>query len=337
MSKWRLPPALALFIIAPVFGELFSGSAPLNEYINPIMFIVLSLLYGCGAILIRELVILWEKGWASLLLLGFAYGIYEEGLVVRSFFDPNWGDLGNLGIYGRVLGVNWVWTQHLTIYHALISISASIAFVEAFYPGQRRESWLPSRGWWIANWFGLLSLLPLGKLLMPYDAPDIWILLSWLAIVGLVVLARLLPSQIIKPRTSRIHKPPRYWWLGFLGMFGQFIIIYQGADEGAYPFPAAMLILLLYDLFLLWLILRWNGNGIGWDTRHRLALINGALSFFLIFTPLTTNGQYPVMYFSNPIFILWLWWMYRKAKHRLREEQNAAEMNDLNQFVGEQA
>ncbi|MFH2104605.1 MAG: hypothetical protein ABIJ39_14755 [Chloroflexota bacterium] len=55
--KQKIPPALALFIIAPVFGELFFGSAPLNEYINPLTFITLSLLYGCGAIIARELVV----------------------------------------------------------------------------------------------------------------------------------------------------------------------------------------------------------------------------------------------------------------------------------------
>ncbi|NOY99258.1 MAG: hypothetical protein GXP40_08670 [Chloroflexi bacterium] len=190
MFKKRLPPALALFLIAPAFGELFSGSAPLNEYINPITFVILSLLYGCGAIIIRELVIRWNKGWPSLLLLGFAYGIYEEGLVVRSFFDPNWMDLGRLGVYGRLAGVNWVWAEHLTIYHALISIAASIVFVEMLYPERRSESWVASKKWRFANWAGFLVVLGLGQLMTPYDAPNGWILLSWLSIFALLASSR---------------------------------------------------------------------------------------------------------------------------------------------------
>jgi hypothetical protein len=51
-----------------------------------------------------------------------AYGIYEEGIMVQSFFDPTWIDLGTLAVCGSV-GGNWVWAEHLTLYHALISIT----------------------------------------------------------------------------------------------------------------------------------------------------------------------------------------------------------------------
>src|SRR5512142_131049 len=128
--KRRISPALALWLIAPIFGEMVSGSTPLNEYIWPQNILLQGMLYGSGALLIRELLVRWGKSWRGLLLLGAAYGIYEEGLAVRSFFDPNWPDLGALGVYGRVAGANWVWIEHLTIYHALISIAASIVFVE---------------------------------------------------------------------------------------------------------------------------------------------------------------------------------------------------------------
>lgn len=81
--KRHIHPALALWLIAPIFGELFSGSLPLNEYLSPLTILTMGMLYGSGAILIREIVTRWQKGWGSLLLLGMAYGIYEEGLVVR--------------------------------------------------------------------------------------------------------------------------------------------------------------------------------------------------------------------------------------------------------------
>lgn len=316
----KLPPALALFLVAPAFGELFSGSAPLNEYLNPFTFLLLSLLYGCGAILIRELVVRWRKGWPSLLLMGFAYGIYEEGLVVRSFFDPHWMDLGSLGVYGRVAGVNWVWTEHLVLYHALISILASITFVEILYPERRGEPWLSPRRGWLANWAGLLLVLPVGKLIAPYDAPGGWILASWLAIFTLAGLARLLPADPLPARQCDVPRPRRFLLAGFLGTFGQFFLIYTGADGGAYPFPVSMLLLVLWHLLVLWMLLRWSGNGASWDDRHRLALIIGALSFFLVLGPLTTNGQYPVMYFSNPVFLLWLWWVYRGVARRVCRE-----------------
>ncbi len=99
--KKTIPPAWILWFVSPILGELFSGSTPLNEYINPLSILMLGMLYGSGAVLIRELLVHWKKGWLSLLLLGLAYGIYEEGLMVRSFFDPNWMDLDLFGTYGR--------------------------------------------------------------------------------------------------------------------------------------------------------------------------------------------------------------------------------------------
>lgn len=317
--KIKISPALALWFIAPVFGELLSGSSPLNEYLNPFIILILGMLYGSGAILIRELALHWKKGWFSLLLLGMAYGIYEEGLMVRSFFDPNWVDLGNLGIYGRVFGVNWVWSEHLTIFHALISIAASIAFVEMLYPDKRGESWIGPRG---VNWNILAFAAPLtiGALLNPYDAPDAWLGMCWLAIAALTLAAWRIPATVIAPRAVAVPRPRRFWWMGFLGAFGQFYLLYAAAENNNPPFIVTMILLALYDLFLLWLVVRWSGAGQSWDDRHKLALITGSLSFFLILGPLTTNGQYPIMYFSNPIFLLGLWWADRRVSKRVGAE-----------------
>jgi hypothetical protein len=38
--KKRIPPALALFVLAPAIGELISGSAPPAEFFNPLTFFV---------------------------------------------------------------------------------------------------------------------------------------------------------------------------------------------------------------------------------------------------------------------------------------------------------
>lgn len=102
----RLAPVILLFFLSPAVGELLSGSAPPVEYFQPIGFIVIHLLYGCGAILVRELTVRWQKGWLTMFVLGAVYGILEEGLTIKSFFDPNWMDLGILNSYGRWGGVN---------------------------------------------------------------------------------------------------------------------------------------------------------------------------------------------------------------------------------------
>jgi hypothetical protein len=94
----------------------------------------------------------------------------------------------------------------------------------------------------------------------------------------------------------------------------------MGADEGAYPFPVALLLTALFDLFVLWLALRWSGNFTVWDDRHRAAFINGLLSFFLVIGALNDGSQYPIMYLSNPVFLFLLWLYYRKIRQRTESE-----------------
>jgi hypothetical protein len=316
--KRRISPALVLWLIAPVFGEVVSGSTPLDKFISPFSILILGMLYGSGALLIRELLVRWGKSWRALLLLGMAYGIYEEGLVVRSFFDPGWKDLGQLAFYGRAAGVNWVWTEYLIVFHALISIAASIVFVEILYPDRRLESWIGSRGlaWNIA---AFAASLPIGVLVNPgYDAPDAWLGLCWFAIALLSLAAWRARVTGKEVRSANVPPPWLFWWTGFLGTFSHIFIIYNTSEVSKPPFPVSMLLIAVFDLFILWLVLRWSGNAQSWDDRHRLALLSGASSLFLILIPIVTNWKSPSMFFSTPTLLLLLWWVARKVNRRLK-------------------
>ncbi len=141
----KFPPALLLFFLAPTIAELLLGSSPPSEFFSPISLLLLASLYGSGALIARELKVRWNKGYVSMFVLGAAYGIIEEGLMVKSFFDPYWMDLGILGVYGRWVGVNWVWAEWLTIYHAVFSIAIPISLVELAYPERRNQSWVNNR------------------------------------------------------------------------------------------------------------------------------------------------------------------------------------------------
>lgn len=143
-------PILLLFILSPVIAELLSGSTPPHEFFNPISFIILVCLYGAGAVIIRELKVLWKVGYCSILLMGMAYGIVEEGIAVKSFYDPFWPDLGIFSTYGRWLGVNWIWAFYLTIYHSVWSITVPIVLVETLYHDKVNSRWISNKGLIIA-------------------------------------------------------------------------------------------------------------------------------------------------------------------------------------------
>lgn len=276
----RISPGLVLFLLAPILGELLSGHQPPLEFFNPLSLLILSLPYGCGALICREMVIRWKKGRFSLLLLGIAYGIYEEGIVVRSFFNPNWGELGSLAAYSHVAGVTWTYAELLIHFHAIVSITASVILVEILYPEQRHQSWISTR-MLIGCFAALLLWIPAGALMTSYYPPGGLYIVTWLVIFALIWAARHLPAHPLQPRTITVPPPRRFWLLGSLNMSILFFTVFLTAQNNIPPFFVTALFLLVLDSVTLWLILRWSGNGFAWDDRHRLSLIAGELSFFI--------------------------------------------------------
>lgn len=314
----KLSPAIVLFFLAPALGELLSGSAPPVEFFNPFGFVLLSILYGGGAILVRELIIRWHKGWASLLVLGAAYGIIEEGLMVKSFFDPDWVDIGILGSYGRWVGVNWVWSLELTIYHAVISITIPILLTEMIFASRRSESWVGQRG------FIILLILFSADVVFGYFVLTAYrpgAIQYWPAVVVVaasMLIAWRLPHRLFAPGTTTVRKPFRFWLVGFLGTAAFFLIFWVIPQTGL---PPLITMLIGFGLVVLvtWLVMRMSGNGTVWTDIHRLALSTGPLSLFIILapihefvTPITDNPA--GMTLVGLVALSFLLWLYRRVR-----------------------
>lgn len=320
--KRSLAPLLTLFFLAPTIGELLSGSAPPAEFFHPFTLFLLAALYGSGAILVRELRVRWGKGWPTVLVLGAAYGIVEEGLMVKSFFDPNWVDLGLLGTYGRWAGVNWVWSLQLTVYHAVFSIAVPILLVELLFPAHRDEHWLGRRG--MVGFALLLAAdVAFGALfLTPYRPPVVLYLLTGGTVIGLFLLARRLPG----PRpAAEPHLPAvptsRLALLGFGATLAFFLI--------HWVLPALKVPVLLTVVAAVGLVVgvartvgRWARRGL--TDLQRLALAGGALMFFVLLAPLqeldearpdNTAGM-ALVGLGMLVFLLWLWRRVRVATER---------------------
>src|SRR2546430_2662031 len=132
-------PILFLLLLTPGIPEYLSASSQVTLLVfNPILFFLFLGanigLYGSGVILIREAMIRWKKGWASVFLLGVAYGIVEEGLALWTLFNPIAQPVGVLGVYGHWLGVNWVWTVGLLIFHSVYMIGLPIFLFGLVFP-----------------------------------------------------------------------------------------------------------------------------------------------------------------------------------------------------------
>ncbi len=279
----KIPPALVLFFLAPAIAELLSGSSPPAEFFNPIALFLLASLYGSGALIIRELKVRWNKGYVSVFILGAAYGIVEEGLMVKSFFDPNWMDLGVLGIYGRWIDVNWVWAEWLTIYHAIFSIAIPITLVELAYIEKRNESWIGNK-----TFAALLLLLgavtALGYFaLTPYRPPTPQYVLTIISVIVLTLIAWKIPPSIGKKGKIEPPSPSKLALTGFLFALSIFLLFMAGPY--LIPEPPALMILGLLLIYVMARFLRkykWSKE----TQYHKFSLVAGMLSFLIVLAPL---------------------------------------------------
>lgn len=233
----------------------------------------------------RETAFRWKKGWLTILVLGAAYGIIEEGLMVKSFFDPAWMDLGILGTYGRWLGVNWVWTVELILFHAIFSIGIPILITNLLFSAQKNSPWV-SRGWLITIFLLFLLDVVFGFLAMTtYRPPILQYLLAMAATVGLICLARRLSDPVAGNAAGKASSPFRFGLIGFLATLLFFVIAWVLPNLSIPP----ILPILLFGI-LVWLAGRWvwrrsdHGN---WKDRQLGFLVSGALLFFILMAPLS--------------------------------------------------
>ena len=302
-----LPPFLArnlawllLIVLSITFAEFLTGSTPvLLPFVNPLSAVFLVGLYGAGVLLVREAAVRWNKGWPTVLLLGVAYGIAEEGIGTKTFFGP--AGVGVLASFGHFAGVNWVWATELALFHAVFSIALPIAVVALIFPDTARLRFLPTRRA-LGGFLGvfLLTVAAMFVLFNPSETPGAPLLLASLAAIGLLtVLARYAPAQLAPFAFGRSAGAPGRFspvLLGAVFVWGFFALAWL--SPVFLPVP-----LLAVSALVAWTV------GVGWylavhakeyeTPAARLAFVFGALTFSLvlatIFGLLGDYGALPVV------------------------------------------
>ncbi|MDD1776261.1 MAG: hypothetical protein LUP94_02785 [Candidatus Methanomethylicus sp.] len=273
----KIAPLILLFLLAPSIGELLSGSSPPAEFFNPFPLILLTSLYGSGAIVVRELKVMWGKDYRTLLLLGAAYGILEEGLMVKSFFDPSWMDLGILGTFGRYAGINWVWTEVLIIYHMVFSITIPITIAGLVFPNVRYERWTSNQTLFIflvllaaVTVFGFFFLTPYRPPILPYLA-------AAASMVVLGCIANKLPMMKYPPIT--LAKSRVAYLIGLI--FGTLFFILDFAGPYLLRNPILVMVAVFLFIYIIWhLIKRYDWDSAG-SAMGRWSIVAGCLSFMI--------------------------------------------------------
>jgi hypothetical protein len=254
-------PVLALLLLAPTIPELLTGSTPITTLVlDPPAFAIAFLgivgLYGTGALLIREFAVRFDKGWASILLLGAAYGIAEEGIAVHTFFEPaGRAPVGALGWYGHAFGVNWLWALGLSAFHAVYSIALPILLVQLWFPGVRAARWL-DRGAVVLVSVVYVSVVALFALVVGYGPSPALLALFLGVIAGLIALALWAPRDLlrVRPGPSRIGG----WGLaldGALFFVAWTLVLVLSSAGGRVPAVAAALVLVLLSVLAISVVL----------------------------------------------------------------------------------
>jgi len=281
---------ILLLLLPPVLGELISGSSPPLQFFNPFNILTLVLLYGCGTLLIRELKAGWKLQW-SVILLAIAYGIIEEGILVKSFFNPGWQDLGVLSGYGMYSGVQWPWTIMLTFYHATISTLIPIAIAESLWPEYRDVPLLNKRGMVLA--FTGISLVSIwgmifmgtqeGGKMVPYYPNPLLLIGSFAAVILLTWLAYRYRNSRISTDGGFLFPPLAFGAIGFLFQAVNLFIPNMLAESNVHSGITILVQFIGMAFALLFVIFQICHQKI--TTRHTVSLIFGSVLFFILLTP----------------------------------------------------
>lgn len=281
-----LRPVLGLFLLAPFTGEFLLGNLTVADIG---LGVVLAPLYGCGALLVRELG-RRGGGWPAMFLLAAAYALIEEGPVDQLLWNRSYAGADNLSgdSYLPALGMSVELTQTVLALHTVWSVCVPIAIVETLAAGRRTTPWLGRNGLTV-----IAALYALGAglvfwgnyaeerfLASPAQLAGAGVVIATLVAAAFLVRSRPPAPDAAAPGTKEAagaaRTAPSPWWAGAAAL----------AATSAYWGPLVLVAADWYEWIgvAVWfavaglggaLVTRWSRRP-GWNQRHRFALAAGA-------------------------------------------------------------
>jgi hypothetical protein len=327
----RIAPAVLLTVLAPIVAEFLLGDFSIRS-----LNLVLALLplYGGGALLIREVARRTRRGWPTILLLGAAYSLLEEGVLTQSLFNPNYVGQRLLD-YGYIptLGTSLNWSVFVLSIHVVWSIGTPILIAEGVAADRRTQTWLKIPGFVITSLLfvaGCAAAVSFSLKSSPFVATR-----SQFLVVGLLILLAIVgaftigsPSNAGKRHTATAGSNAPRPLCVFLVTFAiaiLFMIVEPFAREhGMAPF-VSVLARVACEAIAAALIVRWSRMH-GWGAGHYLALSAGTTLTYALFGLVAflhghTNLGVPTdridiagqIVLASAVFLL-IWWRVRHSR-----------------------
>jgi len=160
----RVGQVAGLLVLSAIGAELLAAYDDTTGRPGQLLFAVLffAALYGAPALLIRELARRMGWGWPSIILLAFALGILQPGVIDQSLFSSDYRDIESWDRSLRAtfigpLGFSATNAVNFVVGHVIYSFCAPIAVAEAWRPATARTPWLSLRGTAVAAVLYLLA------------------------------------------------------------------------------------------------------------------------------------------------------------------------------------
>ena len=140
---------LTLMVLSAFLPEVCSGNTPIPTFFSPATFAFLVFFgYGVPVLLIRELAVRARLTTAGILVIGFAYGSYNEGLLAQTMIHVDHIPIAAFNGYGVYASVDVPWAMTISLYHALASVLFPILIAHALFPAEAAKPWLDARLAW---------------------------------------------------------------------------------------------------------------------------------------------------------------------------------------------
>ena len=271
----NIAAATALFFTAPFVAEYLLGNLPIQAIG---LMAVEAPLYGGAALLIREIVRWKNRGWPSIVLLGMAFAVVEEGFLTQSLFNPDYLHL-HLHLlqaaYIPPLKIGGRWTLWTLNVHAVWSISTPIAIVESCWPGSTRSPWLRPFGICVASGLFALGCFLTASFTFRSDhfvsAPMSFVGVG--AVCGvLILLALTLPPKRASVKPGSV---PKEWQCGLIALALGSAALCTPNSWGW----GAVAVLLICDLIAVGVVTNFSKHQ-AWTLGHKLSLAAGAAAAY---------------------------------------------------------
>lgn len=279
-------PVVTLVLLSPVIAELPSGSIHLTTIfaLPPTIGV-----WGCGALLIREVVRRRGGGWLQILMLGLALAVAEECIIQQTSLAPLVGIPADR-VYGRAFGVNWIYLLWALGFESVWAVLLPISLTEFLFPARRTARWLGRRGILVAGLVcaaaSFLAWFMWTQVFLPRMYPDsVYHVPPAHTLAALVVIAALICLALIRRRPRPPHPAfsfscPAPWLCGMcafsfsLPWYLQILLAFGAARHvpSVLAFAGGCLAAVLALLLSIW----WSGQP-AWSDRHRYAASMGVI------------------------------------------------------------